>query len=206
MATINYAKSLGIIKIVYFGMGESGKSTSIEVLHKKLSQQCGDLIQGHNERGRTITFDYLPIHASEDVKKKMGINVQFSFFTVAGQREFRLSQRDMLRKVDGIVFVVDSHESKFECNLQSFADLETHLNEYGISISEIPLVFQYNKRDLPPSEKLPLAFLNRQINPKNKPSFGTIATSSKGIVEAALKICQICLVDFKNNKTRKGNK
>lgn len=207
VVTINYEKKIATVKIVYFGVGESGKTTSLEVLHRKLFSQCGEIIKNQNKDGRTTTFDYLPVSSSEDVKKTLGIDVNFAFFTVPGQRNYRLMQKEVLRKVDGIIFVVDSHEKQFENNVKSLNDLECHLNDYGTSIAEIPMVFQYNKRDLLPQERLPLSFLNRQLNLKNKPCFGTVATASKGVVDAALKICQLSLVDFKNKKTRsKGNK
>ena len=144
MVQINFANKEIQCKIVYYGPGMSGKTTNLEVVHKKAPLNSkGDLTSIATEGDRTLFFDFMPL----DLGNIAGIKTKFQLYTVPGQVYYNSTRKLVLQGVDGVVFVADSSGSMTEENLESLRNLEENLNEYGKSLANMPHVIQYNKRD-----------------------------------------------------------
>ena len=145
MAVINYSKKEISAKIVYYGPSLCGKTTNIQAVYQSIKpDQKGKLVSLATEADRTLFFDFLPI----EIANVRGFKTRLHFYTVPGQVFYNSTRRAVLTGVDGIVFVADSQRDKMEENVESLANLEENLNYYGKSMKTIPLVIQYNKRDL----------------------------------------------------------
>lgn len=132
-------------KIVYYGAGRGGKTTNVEYISKAFRKQAtGDLVSVDTKGDRTLFFDFLPL----GLGKIKGCDVRVQLFTVPGQTKYRSTRKLVLKGVDSIVFVADSLCVRRKANLLSLIDLQKNLAEYGLDIFKIPLVMQYNKRDL----------------------------------------------------------
>src|SRR3989339_1296669 len=132
-------------KIVYYGPGRSGKTTNLEYIFKTYKKQVTDqLVSIDTEGDRTLFFDFLPM----GLGKIRGCDVRVQLYTVPGQVQYSSTRKLVLRGVDGIVFVADSLDVRREKNMLSLKDLQQNLKDYGLNIFKIPLVLQYNKRDL----------------------------------------------------------
>ena len=146
MASINYAAREINVKIVYYGPGLSGKTTNLQIIHKKIPPEFkSDMVSLATETDRTLFFDFLPL----DLGKIKGFSTKFQLYTVPGQVYYNATRKLVLRGVDGVVFVADSAQDKIEENIESFQNLENNLAEYGYKRENIPIIMQYNKRDLP---------------------------------------------------------
>ena len=157
MVSINYSAREVCCKIVYYGPGLSGKTTNLQYVHAKVPGNTrGKLISLATEADRTLYFDFLPIN----IGTINGFAAKFQLYTVPGQVYYNATRKLVLRGVDGLVFVADSQPSKMDENIESLTNLEENLREYGYDIGELPVVIQYNKRDLP--GVLPVAELERQ--------------------------------------------
>src|SRR5215472_7778324 len=133
-------------KIVYYGPGLGGKTTNLQVLHDRLDPATvGKLLNLATQTDRTIYFDLLPVELG-DIK---GYKIRFQVATVPGQAPYNETRRVVLRGADGIVFVVDSRWSMLPKNMESFQNLRENLKLENISLEGLPLVVQFNKRDLP---------------------------------------------------------
>ena len=188
MAIFNIKKREIECKIVYYGPGRCGKTTNLEYVFKAYKKQVtGEMVSVDTEGDRTLFFDFLPI----GLGKIKGCEVRVQLYTVPGQVQYSSTRKLVLRGVDGIVFVADSLEVRREKNMLSLKDLQKNLKKYGISIVKIPLVLQYNKRDL--AEKgLPLMSIEqmeRDLNRQLKvPSFQASAVIGQGVGDT-LKEC-----------------
>lgn len=188
MAFLNLQKREIECKIVYYGPGRSGKTTNLEQIHRSFRQNVnGQLVSIDTEGDRTLFFDFLAI----GLGSIGGCNVRVHLYTVPGQVRYRSTRKLVLHEADGVVFVADSLEVRREKNLISLSDLEENLNDFNRSISEIPLVLQYNKRDLS-GQDVPLLSvmtleddLNRQLR---APYFEASAIHGHG-VGPTLKSC-----------------
>jgi signal recognition particle receptor subunit beta len=188
MARINVKKREIECKIVYYGPGRSGKTTNLEYIFNKLNTGLkGEMVSTKTEGDRTLFFDFLPM----DVGKIKGFDVRVQLFTVPGQVKYSSTRKMVLRGVDGVVFVADSLAVRREKNMISLQDLQKNLREYGISILKIPLVFQYNKRDLA-GEGVPVMSIESMERDYNRqlrvPSFPASAAHGHG-VGVTLKEC-----------------
>ncbi len=188
MANINLKKREIECKIVYYGPGRGGKTTNLEFIFKTFRKQVtGDMIQAKTEGDRTLFFDFLPM----GMGKIKGYDVRVHLYTVPGQVKYKSTRKMVLREVDGVVFVADSLKVRREKNMLSLKDLHQNLKEYGLSIFKIPLVLQYNKRDL---EDLGLPLMSveqmeKELNRQLKvPSFPASAVRGDG-VGPTLKAC-----------------
>ena len=145
MAVIDQKNKEIQLKIVYYGPGRSGKTTNFDFIYNKYKNQIKTkmaIIDTFDDN--TIFFDFLPL----DIGKIKGYRVKIQLYTVPGQVKYNATRRLVLKDVDGVVFVSDSIKVRREKNILSLKSLEENLSSYQKDISNIPLVFQYNKRDL----------------------------------------------------------
>ncbi len=146
MVFFNYATMQMAAKIVYYGPGLCGKTTNLHHIYSKTSPQSrGEMVSLETETDRTLFFDLLPI----DVGVIGGFKTRLQLYTIPGQVFYNTTRKLVLKGVDGIVFVADSQLAMLDANVESFKNLRENLAEIGLSIDEIPLVLQLNKRDLP---------------------------------------------------------
>ncbi len=191
MATFNFKKKEIECKIVYYGPGRGGKTTNLETIFKIFAKQVeGELVSINTEGDRTLFFDFLPI----GLGKIKGCDVRVQLYTVPGQVQYSSTRKLVLRGVDGLVFVADSLNVRREKNMLSLKDLQQNLREYGMNIFSIPLVLQYNKRDLQ-DQKLPLMSLemmerdlNRQLKVPAVPASAITGTGVGDSLKACLKL------------------
>lgn len=188
MAIFNLKKREIECKVVYYGPGRCGKTTNLEYIFKTYKKQIeGEMVSVNTEGDRTLFFDFLPI----GLGKIKGCEVRVQLYTVPGQVQYSSTRKLVLRGVDGVIFVADSLEVRREKNMISLKDLQQNLKEYGISILKIPLVLQYNKRDLA-EQGFPLMSIEQMEKDLNRqlkvPSFPGSAFTGQG-VGATLKEC-----------------
>lgn len=199
MAFINYINREINAKIVYYGPGLSGKTTNILYIHKKLTPESrGKLVSLATQTDRTLFFDFLPISIGEI----SGFKVRFHLYTVPGQIFYNTTRKMVLKGVDGVVFVADSQKQMLEDNLESLKNLEDNLKEYGIEIESIPLVIQYNKRDL--DNAMDLEELHMHLNKRKAPFFTAIASEGKGVLETLMAICKLVIKKLKELQEREA--
>lgn len=192
MVTINYAFREISCKVVYYGPGLSGKTTNLQYVHDRLPKKSrGDLISLATESDRTLYFDFLPLQMG-DIG---GFATKFQMYTVPGQVFYNATRKLVLRGVDGIVFVADSQKSKMDDNLESLADMRDNLKSYDIDIAQIPIVIQYNKRDLP--DIATIEELERILNPNGWTYVEASAVSGRGVFDTMKKISKMVLTDLK---------
>ena len=188
MALINYAKREINAKIVYYGPGLCGKTTNIKYVHEKLRPDTrGKLLSLATETDRTLFFDFLPV----DLGEIKGYQTRFHLYTVPGQVFYNSTRKMVLKGADGIVFVADSQREMLQANQESLANLRENLAEQGKNIDEIPMVMQYNKRDL--ANAMPIAELDRALNPRNLPTFSACAHDGTGVLPTLSSIGKMIL-------------
>jgi hypothetical protein len=176
MVQINFAQKEIQCKIVYYGPGMSGKTTNLELVHAKAPEDHrGELTSIATTGERTLYFDYMPL----DLGQIAGISTKFQLYTVPGQIYYKSTRRLVLQGVDGIVFVADSSQQKMRENKESLADLEDNLKEMGKTLKDVPIVIQYNKRDL--EDAVAIEELEREINPHGFPSMEATANRGEGV-------------------------
>ncbi len=177
-----------IAKIVFYGPGLGGKTTNMQFIHRKAHPQYrGNLVSLATETDRTLFFDFLPMA----LKKVGGFDLRFHLFTVPGQVFYAESRRIILNGVDGVVFVADSHPARRAANEESFDDLIQNLKLYRLDVRKIPLVLQYNKRDLPSA--MSVAEMRKELNYIKVPDFEAVAMEGIGVVETFQKITRMVL-------------
>lgn len=192
MSFVNHNKKEVNCKIVYYGPGLGGKTTNIQYVYKKTSgDNKGNMIKLNTENERTLFFDFLPLELGEI----RGYKTRFHLYTVPGQVFYEASRKLILRAVDGLVFVADSQLEKMEANIESLDGLEQNLTEQGYDISKIPLVFQWNKRDLP--NVTPCEELERKLNKWGAPSFKAAAVNGEGVFETLKEVSKLVLMNLK---------
>ena len=178
MSMINYASREINCKIVYYGPGLCGKTTNLEYVYKKVNPETrGKMISLATENERTLFFDFLPV----DLGNIRGFKTRFHLYTVPGQVYYNASRRLILKGVDGIVFVADSQAERMDANLASMQNLYENLAEYGYDPNQLPMVLQYNKRDLP--TRVPVDELSTQLNPRSLEEFESVATEGEGVFD-----------------------
>ncbi|NLL12114.1 MAG: hypothetical protein GX267_01795 [Fibrobacter sp.] len=194
MASINYAAREISVKVVYYGPGLSGKTTNLQVIHRKVPPEYkSDMVSLATETDRTLFFDFLPL----DLGKIKGFATKFQLYTVPGQVYYNATRKLVLRGVDGIVFVADSAPDKMQENIESFQNLEENLAEYGYKRENIPIIIQYNKRDLP--NAMAVEELQRIVNKYNLPWTEAVANKGKGVFDS-LKLIGKIVIDHLNKK------
>lgn len=188
MAKFNPRDRVIECKIVYYGPGRGGKTTNLEYIFKAFNKSTTAEMVSINTKGdRTLYFDFLPM----GLGKIRGCDVKVQLYTVPGQAKYSSTRKLVLKGVDGVVFVADSLKIRRKANLLSLKDLQQNLAEQNLSIFRIPLILQYNKRDLSKEgiPILPLEVLEKDLNGKLKvPSFPASALKGSG-VGSSLKQC-----------------
>jgi signal recognition particle receptor subunit beta len=196
MAFINLKKKELQAKIVYYGPGRGGKTTNLEYIYKKFNHRLKtEMVTIKTQGDRTLFFDFLPF----DIGKIKGYDVRIQLYTVPGQVKYSATRRLVLRGVDGVVFVADSMAIRHEKNLISFGDLQENLATYKRNVTAIPLVFQYNKRDLAQTgiPLVPLKTLEGELNGQLKaPSFEASALAGVNVLETLKKIISLTIVSL----------
>jgi len=197
MALINPSKKEVQIKIVYYGPGRGGKTTNLEYIHRHLkSDSKSDLVTLKTKGDRTLFFDFLPI----DVGAIYGHKIKINLYTVPGQVKYNATRKLVLKGTDGIVFVADSMEIIREKNRSSLKNLQQNLRTYNRSIFKIPLVLQYNKRDLSEQSIPLLTFdaMQRDLNTKLKaPAIAASALTGQNVGKTAKTIITLAVSSVK---------
>jgi mutual gliding-motility protein MglA len=196
MVSINYASREVNCKIVYYGPGLSGKTTNLQYVHAKVPKKTrGDLISLATDADRTLYFDFLPIN----IGAINGFATKFQLYTVPGQVFYNATRKLVLRGVDGLVFVADSQRSKKDENIESLNNLKENLIEYGYDIYSLPIVLQYNKRDLP--EVMTIEELEKDLNWNNLPYFEASAVKGVGVFDTLKMITKLVLNRAKKSES-----
>lgn len=194
MVQINFAKKEVSCKVVYYGPGLSGKTTNLEIIYKKAPEgNKGKMTSVATEGDRTLFFDFLPL----DIGKVGGMNTKFQLYTVPGQVYYNSTRKLVLQGVDGVIFVANSQKGMMDENIESLKNLEENLREQGIKISEIPLVIQYNKRDLP--DAIPVAEMEAKLNALKAPTCEASAFKGEGVFPT-LKLTAAIVLERLNKK------
>jgi signal recognition particle receptor subunit beta len=193
MAFVNLKKKEVQVKIVYYGPGRGGKTTNLEYIYGKFNHRIkSEMVTIKTHGDRTLFFDFLPV----DMGKIKGYDVRLQFYTVPGQVKYNATRRLVLRGVDGVVFVADSMLIRREKNVLSLKNLHENLMTYKKSMFTIPLVLQYNKRDLAEQgiPLIPIETLEKDLNMEAKaPTFEASALSGKNVVETLKKIISMTI-------------
>ena len=146
MAEIDIDRKKVVVKIVYYGPALSGKTTNLMQLHGLLDPtSCGEFMSFETKGDRTLFFDLLPMM----IRTPQGFSAKIKLFTVPGQVAHDATRKAVLSRADGVVFVADSQESQALNNFESFSNLEANAGRVGLDFARLPLVIQFNKRDLP---------------------------------------------------------
>lgn len=190
MALFNHATKELTAKIVYYGPGLCGKTTNLKILHQRLERGAGKLLSLSTAQDRTIYFDLLPIELG-NIK---GYTVRFQVCTVPGQVFYNETRRIVLRGVDGLVFVVDSQWSMLSHNLESFQNLRENLANEKIPLESLPVVIQYNKRDLPSA--LSVEALQESLGFQSYPYVEAVASEGMGVLETFKLASKLTFVDL----------
>jgi len=193
MAFINYSAREINCKLVYYGPGLCGKTTNLKCIYERTANDAkGKMISLATETERTLFFDFLPLALGEI----RGFKTRFHLYTVPGQVFYDASRKLILKGVDGVVFVADSQEERFEANIESLENLKDNLSEQGFDIANLPWVIQYNKRDLPSA--MPLEELREALNPTGKVlEFEAEAANGKGVFETLKALAKLVLAELK---------
>lgn len=188
MVLFNYATKEITAKIVYYGPGLCGKTTNLQFVYDSLpSNNKSKMLSLATKTDRTLFFDFLPL----DLGKIRGMRTKLQLYTVPGQVYYNSTRQLVLKGADGIVFVADSQDFALDANHESMQNLEDNLKRQGIRIREMPLVIQYNKRDL--SNALPPAEMDAEINKQGVPTFESVATTGLGVEETLKGVTQLVL-------------
>ncbi|HSB63048.1 MAG TPA: GTPase domain-containing protein [Thermoanaerobaculia bacterium] len=190
MALFNHATKELTAKIVYYGPGLCGKTSNLKMLHQRLERGAGKLLSLSTAQDRTIYFDLLPIELG-NIK---GYTVRFQVCTVPGQVFYNETRKIVLRGVDGLVFVVDSQWSMLSHNLECFQNLKENLHEEKILLETLPVVIQYNKRDLPSA--LSVEALQDSLGFHSYPFVETVASEGTGVIETFKLVSKLTFVDL----------
>jgi len=196
MAIFNYQKKEIGAKIVYYGPALCGKTTNVQYIHLKLNpKQRGELVSLATDSDRTLFFDFLPI----ELENIGGFKTRFHIYTVPGQVYYNSTRKAVLTGVDGIIFVADSQRSMIRENIESFQNLKENLQYYNRNLENIPLIIQYNKRDMP--DVMSIEDLNKQLNPASLPFFGSVAVKGTGVLPTLTSCCKMVLQNLKQKSS-----
>ncbi|MFT3708113.1 MAG: ADP-ribosylation factor-like protein [Archangium sp.] len=195
MSTVNVMAKEIAAKIVFYGPGLSGKTTTLKRIYETVKPSLrGELMTLPTEADRTLFFDFLPVR----VERVGDYALRLALYTVPGQVFYNATRKLVLQGSDGVVFVADSNPGAEDANRESMANLEENLAEQGIQLDSFPLVIQYNKRDL--KNAVPIDRMRAQVNRRNVPDFETVAMSGDGVLEAMKAMIRLVIKDLRARK------
>jgi signal recognition particle receptor subunit beta len=190
MSLVNFAAREITCKIVYYGPGRSGKTTNLQYIFGRVPEpRRGRMVSLATHGDRTLFFDFLPL----DLGSISGFQTRFQLYTVPGQSYYNATRRLVLQGADGVVFVADSQARRFEDNLESLQNLHENLLGQGVDVRQLPVVFQYNKQDLPRELVLEQGALDDALNFRAVPSFGADALHGSGVFETLKGVSELVL-------------
>jgi signal recognition particle receptor subunit beta len=176
------------IKLVYYGPALSGKTTNLQALHRVVDRDAtGRLMTLDTKDDRTLFFDLLPLN----FRSKSGLSVRLKVFTVPGQAIHASTRRLVVQGADGIIFVADSQHEETQNNTAAFVDLRNNLKANGLELKNMPLVIQFNKRDLRAAEIRSDEELEELARRGKEPVYLAVATQGTGVVETFLGLLQL---------------
>ncbi len=185
MSLVNYSTREITCKIVYYGPGRSGKTTNLQYVHSQVpDDRKGRMVSLATETDRTLFFDFLPL----ELGTISGFRTRFQLYTVPGQVYYDATRKLVLQGADGVVFVADSQRMQQDENLESFRNLQANLLEQGTDPRTIPLVLQYNKRDLP--DVLSAEEMDDLLNYRDLPRFEARALAGAGVFDTLRSISE----------------
>src|SRR5512139_3335386 len=188
MALFNYATKEITLKVVYYGPGLSGKTTNLQHLHSILNPETrGRLLYLSTETDRTLFFDFLPV----ELGKIRDFSIRFQLYTVPGQVRYNATRKIVLKGADAVIFVADSQRDMKEQNMESFENMRENLFSNNINPDEIPVIFQYNKRDL--NNVASVEDLNAELNPYGYRVVEACAINGLGVEESFKLITKLLL-------------
>ena len=191
MSIINYAARVINFKVVYYGPGLAGKTANLQNIHQVLPDgNKGKMISLATGDDRTLFFDFLPVSALG----VRGFTTRFQLYTVPGQTHYNMTRKLVLRGVDGVVFVADSQWDRLRDNVESYRNLDENLKEYGLNLATIPLVLQFNKRDL--GRIAPVDYMEFLLNrgERRVPTFEAVAVDGTGVFNTLNTVSRLVLV------------
>ncbi|MGZ3460206.1 MAG: GTP-binding protein [Archangium sp.] len=195
MSSVNLVAREVAVKIVFYGPGLSGKTTSLRKVYETVRPaHRGEMMSIATEGDRTLFFDFLPVK----VERVNDCTVRLALYTVPGQVFYNATRKLVLQGADGVVFVADSQPEMMDANRESLANLEENLLEQGVRLERFPLVFQWNKRDIP--KALPVEELRAALNPRSVPDFETEALSGRGVMDALKAITRLVIQDLRSKR------
>ena len=195
MSSINFASKEISVKIVYYGPGLCGKTTSLHhVYNNILPDNRPKMVSLATDVDRTIFFDFLPVTAY----KVRDFLMRLQLYTVPGQVFYNSTRKLVLNGADGVVFVADSQRQARDSNLESYRNLEENLLEQGVKLASLPHIFQFNKQDL--ADIMSPEELDQELNRYSVPTFVTVATNGKGVLDVLKEISKLVI----NDLNRKG--
>jgi signal recognition particle receptor subunit beta len=191
MPYMNHSAREISFKIVYYGAAMSGKTTNLLHIHKVLSDDVkGEVVMLDTEEERTLFFDFFPIYLG----MIEGFKLRFNIYTVPGQVIYEASRKLIVNGADAIVFVVDSQPVRLDENLQSWQSLITNLQLCNADIGQMPIVLQYNKRDLEP--RIEVGTIERALGLNGIPVFESNAAKGIGVVDTLKKVSIMMIERF----------
>jgi signal recognition particle receptor subunit beta len=192
MPSLNRLKRELLFKIVFYGPGLGGKTTTLQYVHGASKKESrGELVSLATDTDRTLYFDFLPLKLLQ-----LGdLTVRLQLYTVPGQVYYAATRKLVLSGADGVVFVADTQNARMDSNLESLDDLNANLADQGRKLSGLPHVFQWNKRDLP--GVVPLDELDRRLNLFGAPSIGTVATRGDGVFDILDRITRVVVDTYR---------
>jgi signal recognition particle receptor subunit beta len=197
MVLFNYSTKELTAKVVYYGPGLCGKTTNLQWIHEKLPiKNKGKMLSLATETDRTLFFDFLPI----EIGTIRGMRTRIQLYTVPGQVFYNATRRMVLKGADAVCFVADSQEAMLDANLESYENMRQNLEANEIDADEIPVVLQYNKRDLP--NALPIEILNERMNPLNAPFYEAVAVKGVGVEDTLKAVTKLV---FKSLSVKYGD-
>src|SRR5436305_13450175 len=146
MVQINFARREVNCKIVFYGPGLSGKTTNLEIIHKKVPDTArGNLTSIATEQDRTLFFDFMPL----DLGQVAGMKTKLFLYTVPGQVYYDSTRKLVLQGADGVSFIADSDPNRMNENLEAFRNLDRNLKDDGVAIRKATVRLDYTERELP---------------------------------------------------------
>jgi len=189
MVLFNYTTKELTAKIVYYGPGLCGKTTNLQFIYDGLPAHVkkGKMLSLATKTDRTLFFDFLPI----ELGRIRGMRTRVQLYTVPGQVFYNSTRKLVLKGADGLVFVADSQQKMMESNIESYKNMEENLLEIGLKLDEMPLVMQFNKRDLP--NLASVEEMNTLINRHNAPFYEAVATTGIGVEDTLKAVTKLVL-------------